>query len=201
MKQYPVDFWNENYSREEFMYGTQPNEFFKGQIDTLEPGSLLLPAEGEGRNAVYAALLGWQVIAFDISERGQEKAFRLAKEKNVFIEYHISNVLDFKAKQQFDVIGLSYAHFPAAIRKRAHQQLLTFLKPHGMVIFEAFSKAQLGNTSGGPKIEEMLFSLEEIKDEFSQLKFTLLEEKTIELSEGNYHQGKAEVIRFVGVKS
>lgn len=200
MKQYPVDFWNENYSKEEFIYGTQPNQFFKEQLDKLKAESLLLPAEGEGRNAVYAASLGWQVTAFDISERGQEKAFQLAKEKNVSINYHISSVLDFKPNQQFDVIGLSYAHFPIEIRKQAHTHLLDYLNPGGIVIFEAFSKTQLGNTSGGPKSEKMLFSIEEIKEEFQPLKFEILNEETIQLSEGNYHKGEAEVIRFVGVK-
>ena len=67
------------------------------------------------------------------------------------------------------------------------------------MIFEAFAKAQLGNASGGPKNKEMLFSVDEIKDEFAELEFQLLKEETIELSEGNHHQGIAQVIRFVGI--
>ena len=97
-------------------------------------------------------------------------------------------------------MGLSYAHFPIEIRKQAHQHLLQLLKPGGIVIFEAFAKAQLGNPSGGPKSVEMLFSIDEIKEEFKELKFEILKEETIELSEGNRHKGKAEVIRFVGIK-
>ncbi|MCX7550353.1 class I SAM-dependent methyltransferase [Xanthomarina sp. F2636L] len=201
MKHNPAEFWNDRFGQEEFIYGTQPNEFFKEQINKLKLGSLLLPAEGEGRNAVYAAILGWQVTAFDISERGQEKALRLAKEKNVSIDYHIFGVLDFMSSQQFDVIGLCYAHFPIELRKEAHRHLINFLKPGGIIIFEAFSKAQFGNTSGGPKSKDMLFSIEEIKDEFKELKFKILKEETIQLSEGNHHKGEAEVIRFVGVKS
>ena len=68
------------------------------------------------------------------------------------------------------------------------------------MFFEAFAKSQLGKSSGGPKNLEMLFSIEEIKAEFPQLEFKILKEESIELSEGDYHQGKAEVIRFVGVK-
>ena len=60
-------FWDDRYSSGNYIYGTQPNRFFKEQIDKLEPGKLLLPAEGEGRNAIYAAREGWQVDAFDIS--------------------------------------------------------------------------------------------------------------------------------------
>lgn len=200
MTHYPADFWNERYAQKEFAYGTQPNVFFKEQLDQLEAGNILLPAEGEGRNALYAATQGWGVVAFDISKSGQEKAMQLSATQKVAINYQVTGVLEFTSQEQFDVIALSYAHFPANIRKQAHQHLLQFQKPNGVVIFEAFAKAQLGKPSGGPKNIEMLFSIEEIKDEFPQLDFTLLSEEHINLSQGAYHQGKSDVIRFVGIK-
>ncbi|EDM45004.1 hypothetical protein SCB49_02749 [unidentified eubacterium SCB49] len=200
MKEDPVNFWNEMYRTDVFRYGTEPNIFFKEQLDTLASGNVLLPAEGEGRNAVYAAVKGWKVTAFDISEKGRQKALRLSKEKEVSIDYQLSGVLEFETHEKFDVIGLSYAHFPAEIRKEANQRLLQFLKPGGIVIFEAFAKAQLGKASGGPKNEAMLFSIKEIKEEFSPLEFTLLREETIELSEGSHHKGEAEIIRFIAIK-
>lgn len=198
--EYPADFWNERYAQEEFIYGTQPNEFFKAQLDKLDVGKLLLPAEGEGRNAVYAASQGWEVVAFDISAKGKEKALGLSKERQVSVHYEISGVLEFHSDVKFDAIGLCYAHFPANIRKQAHQHLMQFLKPDGIVIFEAFAKAQLGKPSGGPKNLEMLFSINEVKEEFSNLDFSYLKEETVTLEEGNYHQGTAEVIRFIGKK-
>ncbi len=198
--EYPVDFWNQLYRKEEYRYGKNPNGFFKDQLDQLKPTSILLPAEGEGRNAVYAATQGWNVTAFDISDNGRDKAMQLSNEKNVAIEYTTTGVLDFQTNKQFDVMGLSYAHFPAQIRKEAHRHLLKFLKPKGIVIFEAFAKAQLGKSSGGPKNLDMLFSIDEIKEEFAPLKFEFLKEETVELAEGNYHKGLAELIRFIGVK-
>jgi hypothetical protein len=200
MKQYPADFWNERYAEKEYVYGTQPNVFFKEQLDQLVAGNVLLPAEGEGRNAVYAALQGWDVVAFDISTSGKVKAMQLSAAQKVVVDYQVTSVLDFKTDIKFDTIGLCYTHFPIEIRKDAFQHLLKFLKSNGTVIFEAFAKAQLGKPSGGPKNFGMLFSIEEIKNEFPELEFKLLEEKTIELSEGNYHKGKAEVIRFLGLK-
>lgn len=199
--EYPVNFWNERYAQEEFIYGTQPNEFFKAQLDNLEAGKILLPAEGEGRNAVYAASQGWEVIALDISKKGKEKALDLAKEKQVSIHYEISGVLEFQSDVKFDAIGLCYSHFPAEIRKQAHHHLMQFLKPEGIVIFEAFAKAQLGNPSGGPKNVAMLFSVNEIKEEFPQLEFHFLNEVRIQLSEGSGHSGPAEVIQFFGRKN
>ncbi|WP_212747638.1 hypothetical protein [Fodinibius saliphilus] len=69
-------FWNERYSGNHFVYGTHPNTFFKQQLDKLSPGELLMPAEGEGRNAVYAAEQGWSVTAFDVSAKAQKKSIR-----------------------------------------------------------------------------------------------------------------------------
>ncbi|MEN8815476.1 MAG: SAM-dependent methyltransferase [Nonlabens sp.] len=200
MKQYPADFWNERYAEKEYVYGTQPNVFFKEQLDQLAAGKVLLPAEGEGRNAVYAALQGWDVVAFDISTSGKEKFMQLSEKQKVNVDYQITSVLNFKTDIQFNAIGFCYAHFPIEIRKEAFQHLLKFLKLNGKVIFEAFAKAQLGKPSGGPKNIEMLFSIEEIETEFAGLKFEQLREETITLSEGNYHKGEAEVIRFVGIK-
>lgn len=200
MKKYPADFWNEMYGDEEFRYGTEPNAFFKAQLDKLAPGSILLPAEGEGRNATYAAMQGWEVTAFDISEKGRDKAIQLAKQRDVPIDYEVVGVLDFDSAKQFDAIGLSYAHFPADLREEAHSHLMKFLKPDGVVIFEAFAKAQLGKSSGGPQNIDMLFSTDEVASEFKGLDFKLFKEESIELSEGKYHKGEAQVIRFVGKK-
>ena len=72
-------FWDERYGDDEYAYGTKPNTWFAEQLARMAQGRLLLPAEGEGRNAVYAAKLGWEVTAFDISAAGRDKAMRLAE--------------------------------------------------------------------------------------------------------------------------
>jgi hypothetical protein len=57
--------WDERFSGEEYVYGIQPNAFLEEQLPLLEPGTILFACEGEGRNAVFAASLGWNVSAFD----------------------------------------------------------------------------------------------------------------------------------------
>lgn len=193
-------FWNNRYDEEAYAYGLSPNIFFKEQLDLLPIGSILLPAEGEGRNAIYALNVGWEVTAFDFSESAMRKAKTLAESQGLNIDYQVADVLTFETDKRFDVLGLSYAHFPSTIRAMANKNLLHFVKPNGKVIFEAFSKEQLGKPSGGPKNEEMLFSTEEIKNEFKGLEFQILEKKTIQLNEGIYHSGEASVIRFLGNK-
>lgn len=201
MKSYPATFWNEKYDKKEYIYGTEPNAFFQQEIDKLEKGSILLPADGEGRNGIYAATQGWDVTAFDISTKGMEKAAQLARSRNVDITYELTGALEFHSEIKFDVIGLCYAHFPAQIRKQTHRHVLQFLKPKGIVIFEAFAKAQLGKSSAGPKNLEMLFSIDEVKEEFANLKFDLLREQTIILAEGKGHVGPGDVVQFVGRKN
>lgn len=191
------NFWNQRYEEEHYAYGLLPNRFFKEELDRLPAGSLLLPAEGEGRNAVYAAKKGWDVTAFDFSPAAKAKAERLADSQSAKISFHVTDVMNFSTEMQFDTIALIYAHFPVSIRLHAHKHLIQFLKPQGHIIFEAFSKEQLGNSSGGPKDLEMLFSISELKKEFPTLEFLTLKEDLIELKEGLFHRGTASVIRFI----
>lgn len=201
-----VDRWNDRYSIDQFAYGIQPNNYLKEQLEKLNVGTILFPAEGEGRNAVFAAKLGWRVSAFDISIEGKNKAIRLAEANNVTIEYQIGELqtLNYKT-EQFDAIALIYAHFPADIKSLYHKTLDKYLRKNGFIIFEAFSKRHIdylarNENVGGPKDIAMLFSIDELKSDFFNYEIIELEEKVIELNEGLFHNGKGSVIRFVGRK-
>jgi uncharacterized protein YndB with AHSA1/START domain len=201
-----IERWNERFSREEFAYGKQPNIFLKEQLEKLEAGKILFPAEGEGRNAVFAARQGWTVSAFDVSVVGKNKALRLAEANHVWIDYQVGELqtLHF-TPGEFDVIALIYAHFPANIKSPYHRMLEKFLRENGIIIFEAFSKKHVDYLArneqvGGPKDIAMLFSIEEIKSDFPNYDIIELEEKEIDLDEGPFHNGTGSVIRFVGRK-
>jgi 2-polyprenyl-3-methyl-5-hydroxy-6-metoxy-1,4-benzoquinol methylase len=199
-----TDRWNERYSNEAYAYGLEPNAFLKQELEKLSPSKILFPAEGEGRNALFAASLGWEVSAFDIAQEGKNKAMKLAQERGLKIDYQVGNLSELNyTPAQFDAIALIYAHFPAAIKSQLHKELSNLLKPGGTVIFEAFSKSHLNYIAqnekvGGPKELDMLFSIEEIQNDFSNYEIIALEEKEIELQEGIYHNGIGSVIRFVG---
>ncbi|MFN8317854.1 MAG: class I SAM-dependent methyltransferase [Saprospiraceae bacterium] len=197
-----TSFWDERYSDTEFVYGKDPNVFFAENLDLFQPGSkLFFPAEGEGRNAVFAAENGCEVLAWDQSEAARNKAMLLASERKVDITYLVGDWQDLHfANQRFDAIILIYAHFPSSIRNALHSQLVDWLKPGGLIVFEAFSKDQLKYESGGPKSADMLFNEEEVLKEFSNLKFKTLRTEIIDLKEGKYHVGKGSVVRFVAIK-
>lgn len=200
------EFWNERYSTEAFAYGKEPNVFFKQALDKIENARILLPADGEGRNSVYAAKLGFDVYSCDLRISGKTKAEALAAEENVEIKYLVGDFGDLIYEEsEFDVIALIYAHFPDNKKQFYHKLVNKYLKVGGSIIFEAFSKNHLKYNSenpnvGGPKNLEMLYSIEEIKIDFPNFEFELLKEQTIELNEGKYHTGKGSVVRFVGRK-
>ena len=200
------DFWNERYSREDFVYGEQPNNFLKEQLKLLSVGRILFPAEGEGRNGVYAATRGWTVSAFDQSSEAKKKAMRLAKQRDVTLLYEVSTLESLTyAPEQFDAIALIYAHFPADKKSAYHQALATYLRPGGTIIFEAFSKRHLDYSRaspkvGGPKDLAMLFSTDELAADFPDFDIIQLAGQEVELREGAFHQGTGSVIRLVGRK-
>lgn len=195
------DFWNERYSQEQMVYGAEPNEFFRKQLQPLQPGTLLLPAEGEGRNAMYAALKDWRVTAFDFSEAGYKKATALAEQRGVTINYQIIDATIFECEPESqDAIALIYAHFSPKLRKVLHQKVIKWLKPGGTVILEAFHPNQLSYSSGGPKDESMLYTAEMLEADFSLLDIKLLQELDIQLNEGAYHSGAGYVTRMVAQK-
>ncbi|MCC6287991.1 MAG: class I SAM-dependent methyltransferase [Chitinophagaceae bacterium] len=193
-------FWDQRYTDNETLYGNNPNNFFKLFIDLHKPGALLLPAEGEGRNAIYAASKGWQVDAFDFSEVAKEKALANAKAANVHINYWVGDIDGFKALKQYDAVALIYIHVLPHIRKKFHAEIMKSLKPTGFLILEAFGKEQLTLSSGGPKDEAMLYDAPSLCSDFQFLHILNCEQKNVFLEEGSFHHGEASVLRLSGQK-
>lgn len=197
-------FWDERFSAGAFAYGTEPNAFLKKQLENLPAGNALFPCEGEGRNAVYTASLGWEVEAFDFSISGRNKALMLANRQDVPLHYGISKAEDAQyPNESFDLIALIFAHFPPTERRLLHQKCIAWLKPGGRIILESFRPEQLEmkRSSGGPKVPEMLYTREMLSEDFAGLEIEILETPSVFLDEGEFHHGDAEVIRFVGIKS
>ncbi len=199
-------FWEERYAQEEYIYGKEPNAFLKEVLPTLKAGKILFPAEGEGRNAVFAAKNGWDVSAFDASTEGKKKALALAEQHGTQIDYQVSTLEDVDyPMHSFDALALVFAHFPENNRKDYHHKLASFIKPNGTLIIEGFSKRQsefqVSNpNAGGPKDQNMLYDLEALKADFKGFDFLKADETEVELSEGAHHVGLSSVVRIVAIK-
>lgn len=201
------DFWDERYSVSKYVYGEHPNSYLKEQLKNLPVGSILFVGEGEGRNGVYAAKLGWKVSAYDLSVEGKKKAERLARKHNVQVDYKVGELheLDYQ-KEQFDAIAVIFTHFHSKLRASMHTELSGYLRQGGYIIMEVFSKKQIdyqveGDSGGGPKNIDMLYTLEDIQSDFENFKFVELQETKKYLMEGDHHNGLSSVIRFVGIKT
>jgi SAM-dependent methyltransferase len=179
-------FWNDRYSRTESSYGNKPNEFLKESLLNLTPGTLLLPGEGEGRNAIFAAKQGWRVSAFDFSEVARAKALAHAHQERVIIEYEIGDLNTIALPiAHYDAIALVYIHLSERVRRHLHTECVKALKPGGTLILEAFSKNQLHYSSGGPKDVNLLYSVPELQEDFEKLALRKLEERIVNLNEGS----------------
>ncbi len=191
------NIWDERYACSEYIYGETPNQFFSEIIKNIEPGDILLPAEGEGRNSVHVAQLSWNAYACDQSIEAQKKAIALAKKNNVVINYKIGGPEQFFGKK-FDCIALIYAHFDQLVRRFNHRKFADLLVPKGFIMLEAFSKEQINYNSGGPTDIDMLYSVDELAKDFNFLADIEIWQEEVELAEGTRHVGKASVIRLLG---
>jgi len=193
--------WDERYSEAGFAYGTAPNEFLASIAGRIPQGKILSLAEGEGRNAVYLAALGYEVTGVDGSEVGLRKAVELAKERGVTIATIHADLSTFEIEpEKWNAIIACYCHVPSAIRLPLHRAVVRGLKPGGLFVLEAFSKEQLGYGTGGPQSLDMLMSLDELQQELAGLEFIHAVRKERDVREGSGHTGLASVVQLLGVK-
>lgn len=192
--------WNQRYSSDDFAYGTEPNSFLAQQAHILS-GPVLSLAEGEGRNAVFLASLGLDVLAVDGSEVGLAKAQQLAASRGVTIRTAVADLATYEPPENAfgSVISIS-AHLPSLIRKRLHRLVERCLKPGGIILLEAYTKAQIARDTGGPKDPDMLMSREELESELPNCEPILSQEIEREVIEGKYHTGIASVVQFIARK-
>ena len=148
--------WNQRYSDKEYIYGRMPNDFLKNFIDNEPPGKILLPGDGEGRNAVYAAKKGWQVHAVDYSEIGRQKALSWAAQNNVEIEYEVADLVEWNANLSVDCVAIIYAHFNPEYRQKIHHKLIDKLVTGGYFVMEVFSKKQIDIISSHRVVRRIL---------------------------------------------
>jgi len=194
-----TDFWNARYGEPGFAYGTEPSAFLVSQKNLLRPGmKALAVADGEGRNGVWLAQQGLEVLSVDASEVGLRKAQQLADDRGVKIR---TERVDLTAwawpEQDFDIVAAIFVHFPPEVRARMHRRMIEALKPGGVLILEAFTPAQLGYKSGGPPVAEMLYTADMLRIDFAGAEFLQIEECVTDLEEGKYHRGPGAVVRLV----
>ena len=194
--------WDSRYSEDGFAYGTTPNVFLSSFTDTFKAGQkVLVIGDGEGRNGVWLAEQGCEVVSVDSSRVGVKKAKSLAVKKGLEIEAVCADLNHWDwPESEFDFVVIIFVHFPPDMRAILHKKVVTALNPDGQLIMENFTDEQLNYSSGGPPFLEMLYTAEMMADDFESLEIQRLEECIIELNEGKYHCGEGAVVRLIAKK-
>lgn len=195
---YGPDKWDERFATEEFVYGTEPNEFLKQNVGSLPQGKVLCVADGEGRNGVFLAKNGFEVTSIDFSQEALNKAQKFAVENSININTICSDLLKYDfGKDQYSAIVSIFSHFNKNDTLRLHQKYFDALKPGGVFLMEVFAKEQLPLDTGGPKNIDLLYNTEDIKESFPDGHFEMLKKDIVYLHEGELHDGKAVVVRAI----
>jgi SAM-dependent methyltransferase len=197
-------FWDERYAEPGFAYGDTPNAFLASVASRLRPGGrVLVPGDGEGRNGVWLAMQGFEVLTVDISQEGCAKARRMADARGVRLEIMCADLLDWRwPVGTMDAVVSIFLHLPPAMRTEAHRRMRDALAPEGCIVIEAFDVDHLPlrqrqPSVGGPADSAMLYTLPMLAADFAPLRAGLAETVEVELSEGRYHTGRGSVVRAV----
>ena len=193
--------WDKRYDTKDYVYGKDPNDFLAAVVDRIPAGRTLCIAEGEGRNAVFLAERGHDVVAVDASAVGLAKASKLAGERGVKIKTVVADLAHFDIEpDSWDAVVSIFAHVPPATREALHRKIVHGLRSGGMLVLEAYTPEQISLGTGGPPVAEMTMTLEALQRELDGLVFRHAEELQRNVTEGQYHTGTGAVVQLIAVK-
>ncbi len=191
--------WDQRYDVPEYIFGEAPCQWLTMNRHRLPTeGDVLALGDGDGRNGVHLAEWGLSVTSVDLSSVGLAKARRLAESRGVSITTICADLADHRIEpQSLDLIVSIYCHLPEAVRTVTHARCVEGLRPGGLFVLEAFSRQQLGRSSGGPQMTELLYDIDELLADFRRLEVVEALTGLCDLNEGDRHKGLGQVVRLV----
>lgn len=193
--------WESRYQSGADLFGAKPNAFFLEALQARPPGRLLLPGEGEGRNALAALRLGWEVCAFDLAPTARDRALDRAETQGKALTYELGALPKLPGaaafSEPFEFIAVIFVHLPAAVRRAAHQALAARLAPGGTILIQSFAPKQAANPSMGPNSAARLASPGTLARDCRGLEVLRAQEREVVLDEGPLHSGPAFVVEFL----
>ena len=195
--------WESRFAVPEYAFGKEPN-YFLASCKALLPkhGRALAIADGEGRNGVWLAEQGLDVLSIDFSPSAQQKAGALATERHVDIIFQQTDVHTWHyPREVFDVVVEIFTQFSSpAERTKKWDGMQRTLKPGGLLIIQGYTPKQLHYGTGGPKQVENLYTRPILEDAFRTFQDVTIVEEERELHEGASHCGMSAVISLTARK-
>jgi SAM-dependent methyltransferase len=195
--------WEKRFSVPDYVFGTEPNAFLKSQAAALpKSGTALAFADGEGRNGVWLAERGLDVLSIDWSPTALAKAQALAARRGVSLRTAQVDVVQWAwPEAEFDVIAAIFFQFlTPPERREVFAGMRKALKPGGLLLIEGYRPEQLHYKTGGPSQVENLYTRALLEAEFGGLSELKITEHDSMTSEGTGHVGMAALIDLVGRK-
>ena len=203
MTQNPSEYWEQRFAAPDYAFGKEPN-YFLASCKPLLPrsGKALAVADGEGRNGVWLAEQGLDVVSLDFSPSAQRKARALAKERGVAVTFLQGDVHTFDYPEAaFDLVAEIFTQFSTpAERAMKWAGMRKALKAGGLLIVQGYTPKQLQYGTGGPKQIENLYTRAMLEDAFGEFRNMNIVEEERELHEGTSHGGMSAVINLTARK-
>ena len=196
------NIWNQRFSGNEHYYGLEANDFLKAASTHIPKGSSVISlGEGEGRNSVFLAEQGHRVTAVDIALSGLKKTAELATKRGVKVLTEHADLSAYELTEgAWGAVINIFCHLPKSARQHVHQQVKKGLQAGGVFIFECYSTEQLAFGTGGPKDINLLYTAEELQQDFAELEILHLAKVEREIHEGQGHTGMSSVIQLIARK-
>jgi SAM-dependent methyltransferase len=196
--------WDERYSIDEYLFGTEPAAFLVAHAHLLGPGSrALVVADGEGRNSVFLAEQGVDVVAFDASAVGVAKARQLAGERGVEADFRIADIMTWEwTPDAYDLVVAIFIQFLSPQQQpTVFEGMQRTLRPGGRLLLEGYRPEQVALGTGGPPDPAHMYTTELLRDAFGAMDIERLEGYDAVIEEGMGHRGPSALIDLVAVKA
>ncbi len=203
MDQAELERWQSRFARPGYLFGTAPNAFLKAQAHLLpKSGTALSIADGEGRNGVFLAEQGLDVLSIDFSAAAQEKVRKLAAERGVKVRLEQADVIEWRwPEAAFDVVvGIFIQFAEPAGRAKIFAGIKKTLKPGGLLLMEGYGPKQMEYNTGGPRFPDRLYTRELLEEAFGDFTSLDIREHDSVLEEGSHHVGMSALVDLVGRK-
>jgi SAM-dependent methyltransferase len=195
-----LERWETRFASENYVFGTEPNAFLAREATRLAPGSRVLAvADGEGRNGVFLAERGMDVLSVDFSPNARKKAEALARARGVTLKTETADLREWRwPDAAFDAVAAIFVQFAAPdFRPRFFANMMAALKPGGLLFLEGYRVEQLAYKTGGPSDIAHLYTEAMLREAFGAAEILLLSAEDRDLREGEGHRGRSAVIDLI----